>query len=100
MKPVELVAKAVGNSSRRGDLVLDVFLGSGTTLIASEQLGRRCYGVEYEPRYADVIIRRWEALTGQSAVLENDGRAFSDVALERLPAREKAPEAGAEEGAA
>lgn len=61
MKPIELVQKAVANSSGDGELVLDPFLGSGTTLIAAHRLGRRCYGMEIEPRYADVILRRAEA---------------------------------------
>jgi DNA modification methylase len=67
MKPVALVADAIRNSSRPRDLVFDPFLGSGTTLIASEQLGRRCIGVEIEPAYCDVAIRRWEKLTGRKA---------------------------------
>lgn len=67
MKPVELVARAVGNSSPPGTVVYDPFLGSGTTLIAAEQLGRRCYGMEIEPRYVDVIVKRWEDFTGQKA---------------------------------
>lgn len=70
MKPVELVTRAIGNSSRTGDIVLDPFLGSGTTLIAAEQLGRRCYGLEIEPKYCDVIVRRWEQFTGQTASRE------------------------------
>jgi DNA modification methylase len=70
MKPVALVERAIGNSSRPGDLVLDPFLGSGTTMIAAERLGRRCYGMEIEPRYVDVAVRRWEEFTGRKAVLE------------------------------
>ena len=69
MKPVELVAKAVGNSSLRGESVYEPFCGSGTTLIAAEQLGRKCYGMEISPQYCDVIVRRWENLTGETAVL-------------------------------
>lgn len=71
MKPVGLVARAIQNSSRTGQLVLDTFLGSGTTLIAAEQLGRVCYRVEVEPRYCDVSVLRWETLTGQKAVRES-----------------------------
>ena len=67
MKPVELVARAVENSSSAGDIVLDLFLGSGTTLIAAEQTGRICYGMEIDPRYCDVIVKRWEAFTGKKA---------------------------------
>lgn len=68
MKPVELVAKAIGNSSACGDIIFDPFLGSGTTLIAAEQLGRKCYGIEISPAYCDVIVQRWEYLTGKKAV--------------------------------
>jgi DNA modification methylase len=60
MKPVALVAAMLRNSSRRGDPVLDLFAGSGSTLIACEQLGRRCYAVELDPRYCDVIRRRYQ----------------------------------------
>ncbi len=67
MKPVALVALAVQNSSKGEDIVLDPFLGSGTTLIACEQLGRTCYGMEISPQYCQVIIDRWEKLTGQKA---------------------------------
>lgn len=69
MKPIPLVGKLIANSTRRGDTVLDIFGGSGTTLIACEQLGRKCRMVEYEPVYIDVIIKRWEELTGMKAVL-------------------------------
>ena len=67
MKPVELVARAINNSSRPGDVVLDPFGGSGSTLIAAEQTGRRACLLELEPRYCDVILRRWEAFTGKTA---------------------------------
>lgn len=69
MKPVPLIGQLIANSSRRGDIVLDVFGGSGTTLIAAEQLGRKCRMVEYEPQYVDVICKRWEELTGMKSVL-------------------------------
>lgn len=69
MKPVELMAYQVGNSTAPQGLVLDPFLGSGSTLIAAEQLGRKCYGLELEPRFCDVIVRRWENLTGEKAEL-------------------------------
>jgi site-specific DNA-methyltransferase (adenine-specific) len=67
MKPVALFAKAIENSTKSGETVLDPFLGSGTTLIACEQLGRTCYGMEISPQYCQVIIDRWEKLTGQKA---------------------------------
>lgn len=67
MKPVALVARAIQNSSGKGALVLDPFLGSGTTVIAAEQLGRICYGVEISPAFCDVVVKRWENLTGGEA---------------------------------
>jgi len=67
MKPVELVAKALVNSSGNEDIVLDLFLGSGSTLIAAEKTGRICYGMELEPKYVDVIIQRYEDYTGDKA---------------------------------
>ena len=68
MKPVKLLARLIKNSTRPGESVLDPFGGSGSTLIACEQLGRVCYTMELDPRYCDVIIDRWEKLTGQKAV--------------------------------
>jgi DNA modification methylase len=70
-KPVGLPAIAVESHSDKGDVVLDLFLGSGTTLIAAEQLGRKCYGMEIRPQYCDVIVKRWETLTGKKAVREH-----------------------------
>lgn len=69
-KPVGLPARAFGNSCPSEGLVLDLFLGSGTTLIAAEQLNRKCYGMEISPAYCDVIVKRWETLTGKKATLE------------------------------
>jgi DNA modification methylase len=82
-KPVALVADAIKDCTTRGDIVLDPFMGSGTTIIAAEKVGRRGFGVEYEPRYVDVSIRRWEAFTKLEAILEGDGRTFAEVAAER-----------------
>ena len=67
MKPVKLIAYLIRNSSKKGDVVLDTFGGSGTTLIAAEQMGRRCFMMELDPHYCDVIIARWEKLTGRTA---------------------------------
>ena len=67
MKPIRLLAKLISNSSNKGDIVADFFGGSGSTLIACEQLGRRCYMMELDPKYVDVIIDRWEEFTGQKA---------------------------------
>lgn len=70
MKPVRLMAYLVGNSTRPGDTVLDCFAGSGSTLVACEQMGRRCLAMELDPRYCDVILARWEAFTGRRAERE------------------------------
>lgn len=82
MKPVELVMRALRNSSRRGDIVLDTFLGSGSTLIAAERAGRLCYGVELDSRYVDATIRRWQSHTGDHAVHAETGKTFNEVATE------------------
>ncbi len=83
MKPVALVERAVSNSSKTGDVVLDPFGGSGSTLIACENLGRRARLVEIDPRYVDVIVERWRKYTGGEAHLEGDGRSFETIARER-----------------
>ena len=67
MKPIALVARALWNSSQRGEIVLDGFGGSGSTLIAAEQTGRKCYAMELDPKYVDVIVERWEKHTGEKA---------------------------------
>lgn len=69
MKPISLFGRQIINSTRKGELVVDIFGGSGTTLIASEQLGRKCYTMELDPHYCEVILRRWEILTGKKAEL-------------------------------
>jgi len=66
-KPVELIVYALRNSSKSGDLVLDFFLGSGSTLIAAEKIERSCFGLELDPKYIDVVIKRWEDYTGEKA---------------------------------
>jgi DNA modification methylase len=83
MKPVALAERAIRNSSRRGDLVLDVFAGAGSTLIACEKASRRAAVMELDPKYADVIVRRYEAYTHREAQLLDDGRTFSAIATER-----------------
>ena len=80
MKPVELVERALRNSSKTRDTILDVFGGSGTTLIACEKSGRQARLIELEPKYCDVIIRRWQEFTGREAKLESDGKSYSEVA--------------------
>lgn len=72
MKPVALIAYQVGNSTAPQGLVYDSFLGSGSTIIAAEQLNRKCYGMEISPAYCDVIVKRWENLTGKKAILEKN----------------------------
>ena len=68
MKPLRSSRRRSSNSSQPGDVVLDLFLGSGTTLIAAERTGRVCYGMELDPHYGSVVLARWEAFTGKEAV--------------------------------
>jgi hypothetical protein len=82
VKPVAMVADAILDCSARGDIVLDGVLGSGTTVIATERTGRRCYGIELDPAYVDTIVRRWQALTGGSARHAVSGRSSDDLARE------------------
>jgi DNA modification methylase len=82
VKPVAMVADAILDCSSRGDIVLDSFLGSGTTVIAAERTGRRCYALELDPLYIDTAIRRWQTLTGGSACHALSGRTFDDLARE------------------
>jgi DNA modification methylase len=79
-KPVAMVADAILDCSSRGELVLDPFLGSGTTLIAAERVGRRCFGIEIDPCYVDTIIRRWQAFSGDVARHALSGEAFGKIA--------------------
>jgi len=81
MKPVELVERAIKNSSKSRDIVLDLFGGSGTTLIASEKTGRQARLIELDPKFVDVIIKRWEDYTGQQAVREDDGMKFGELSV-------------------
>jgi DNA modification methylase len=83
MKPVELMERSIRNSSISGDIVLDCFGGSGSTLIAAEKSGRCCYMMELDPKYCDVIIRRWQEFTGLQAMSENGMRHFDDAPLKR-----------------
>jgi DNA modification methylase len=76
-KPVEIMRRPMLNHTQGGDTVYDPFLGSGTVLIAAEMTGRICYGVEIEPCYVDMIVRRWQTFSNQAAVLESNGRGFS-----------------------
>jgi DNA modification methylase len=88
-KPVELMRRPILNHTVRGDLIYDPFLGSGTTLIAAELTERICCGLEIDPGYVDVIVTRWQQVSGQEAVLEVNGHAFAQVASERRLAPEE-----------
>lgn len=79
MKPVDLFAYQIGNSSQEGEAVLDSFGGSGTTLIACEKLNRKAYLMELDPKYCDVIVKRWQDFTGKKAVLESNGKTFDEL---------------------
>lgn len=83
VKPTSLVSDAIRDCSKRGDLVLDAFAGSGTTIVAAERTGRRAVAMELDPLYVDLAIRRWECIIGGTAMLGSDGRSFAQVAAER-----------------
>ncbi|WAC29437.1 site-specific DNA-methyltransferase [Ancylobacter sp. SL191] len=85
VKPVALIADAIRDCSRRGETVLDIFAGSGSTLMAAETCGRVARVLEFDPAYCDTIIARWEAFTGKRATLDSTGHSFEDIALERAP---------------
>lgn len=84
MKPVELIQRMLKNSTREGDVVLDLFGGSGSTLIACEMMGRQARLVELDARFVDVIVKRWQEFTGKSATLEVDGRTFEAVSAQHF----------------
>jgi len=84
MKPVSLLQRALQNNSKQGDEVIDLFGGSGSTLIACEKTARDCRMMELDPKYCDVIIKRWQDFTGETAILEGDGRTFDDCELKRI----------------
>jgi len=93
-KPVAMIAEAVKDASHRRDIVLDSFLGSGTTILAAEKVGRLGYGIEYEPVYCDLAIRRWQAFTGKDAVLSATGQTFDEItAATRPPGPPTSPDA-------
>jgi DNA modification methylase len=83
MKPVALVERAVRNSSKGRDIVLDPFGGSGSTLIACEKAGRQARLIELDPKYCDVTVMRWQEFSGGAATLDDDGRSYDDIAAER-----------------
>jgi len=82
LKPVALVGDAILDSTKRGDIVLDPFIGSGTTILAAERTGRRGFGIEINPLFVDTAIARWEKMTGQQAT-NADGATFAEIKSER-----------------
>ena len=86
-KPVALVADAIKDCTRRGDVVLDTFCGSGTTIMAAERVGRHARALEIEPRFVDVAIRRWQAFTRRDARHAESGLSFDEIAAESAPRR-------------
>lgn len=82
-KPIECMRRPIVNNSQMGDAVYDPFVGSGTTLIAAETTGRRALVIDIDPAYVDVVIQRWQQLTGKTAILDSDGRSFAEIAQER-----------------
>ena len=83
VKPVAMLEDALLDMTERGDIVLDPFLGSGSTLIACEKTGRRCRGLELDPAYVEVILRRYEAVTKRPAILESTGETYAELAIRR-----------------
>jgi DNA modification methylase len=104
-KPVEAMLRPIINNSRAGETVYEPFCGSGTTIIAAETSGRTALAIELNPAYVDVAVMRWQNFTGESAVLEGDGRSFVEIRADRLgeahydsegrPARDAQPSAAA-----
>ncbi len=82
-KPVDLMRRPILNHTKRGELVYEPFLGSGTTLAAAEITERVCVGIELDPKYVDVVVGRWQTLSGKKATLDGDGRTFEEIAEER-----------------
>jgi DNA modification methylase len=91
-KPVELMRRPIVNHTERGDVLYYPFLGSGTTLIAAELTKRICCGIELAPEYVDLILRRWQGLTGRNAVLADSDKTFDQVEAERALLAQAKPE--------
>ena len=83
-KPIGMIEQLIENSSNVGDVVLEPFSGSGTTILASERQGRACLAMEIEPACGDLAVTRWQEYTNQQAILDGDGRTFAEVKAERL----------------
>src|SRR5207253_3276598 len=86
-KPVECMRRPIENNSSPGQAIYEPFAGSGTTIIAAEMTGRICHSIELLPQYIDVAVERWQAFTGEAAMLQGDGRSFRAVAADRRPPR-------------
>lgn len=89
VKPVALVADAMRDCSRRGDIVLDPFMGSGTTILAAERVGRIAYGLELDPRYVDAAVRRWQDFTKRDAVLRSSDKTFDEVSATKASGKRR-----------
>jgi len=83
VKPVAMIGDAMKDCSRRGSIIIDIFAGSGSTIMAAEQVGRRAFCMEVDPVYADVAVRRWQRVTGRDAILERTGQTFDELCVER-----------------
>jgi hypothetical protein len=88
VKPVALIADAILDCSARGDIVLDSFLGSGSTILAAERVGRIGYGIELDPIYVEIAIRRWQSYTGEQAIHAESGKAFDELAAQEVGTHE------------
>jgi len=84
VKLVAMIVDAMKDVSRRGAIVLDAFAGSGSTIIAAEQIGRRAYCIEIDPQYADIAIQRWQRITRKDAILMSSGQTFDELRAARL----------------
>jgi DNA modification methylase len=91
VKPVALVADAIKDCTGRGDIVLDTFCGSGTTILAAERVGRRAYTIEIEPRFVDVAIKRWQAFSRKDAIHAGSGLSFDELASKHAEATAAGP---------
>jgi DNA modification methylase len=83
-KPVELMRRPIVNHTKRGEVIYDPFIGSGTSMLAAELTERVCYGIDIDPRYVDVAVIRWQQFTGEQASLDGDGRTFDEIKTERM----------------
>ena len=83
VKPVSMIADAILDVTKRNDIVLDAFLGSGSTLIAAEKTGRICYGIELDPIYIDTIIKRWQKVTGKEAIHQESNISFNNIMISK-----------------